>query len=91
MPLLHSSGAGSAQPAVAAHAVHAGPDGGAVDQAMHDAEEALITTRAASPKGVAGKLTEVMIITGCDEHPQYYETRLLRSALPDLARLGGRA
>lgn len=90
MPLLHSSGAVSAQPAVAAHAVHAGPGGG-VEQAMHDAEEALIATRAASPKGVAGKLTEVITVTGCDEHPHYYETRLLRSALADLAGLGGRA
>ena len=55
------------------------------------AEEALIAARAASPAGVGAKLVELAGHEGWFAHPDYYQTRLIHSALADLKGLEGRS
>ena len=55
------------------------------------AEDALIATHASSHAGVGAKLVELAAHQGWFAQPEHYETRLLHSALTDLARLEGRS
>ena len=55
------------------------------------AEDALIATRAASPAGVGAKVVELAGHEGWFAHPEYYQTRLVHSALADLRGLEGRS
>ena len=63
----------------------------AVGRDVAPAEEALIAARAAGPAGIAAKLMERAAHQGWFAQPEHYETRLIHSALAELARLEGRA
>ena len=55
------------------------------------AEDALIATHASSHAGVGAKLVELAAHEGWFAHPEYYQTRLIHSALTDLKGLEGRS
>ena len=55
------------------------------------AEDALIATRASSPAGVGAKLVELAAHQGWFATPDFYQTRLIHSALTDLKGLEGRS
>ena len=55
------------------------------------AEDALIATRASSPAGVGAKLVELAGHEGWFANPDFYQTRLVHSALADLRGLEGRS
>ena len=54
------------------------------------AEDALIATRASSHAGVGAKLVELAAHEGWFATPDFYQTRLIHSALADLKGLEGR-
>ena len=54
-------------------------------------ERTIVATPATSPAGIAAKLKELVHHMGWFAEPHHYETRLCRSALDDLERMGGRA
>ena len=54
------------------------------------AEDALIATRASSHAGVGAKLVELAAHQGWFATPDFYQTRLIHSALTDLKGLEGR-
>lgn len=54
-------------------------------------KQAIIATPATSPAGIAAKLKELTHHMGWFADPHCYETRLCRSALDDLDRMGDRA
>ena len=54
------------------------------------AEDALIATRASSHAGVGAKLVELAGHEGWFATPDFYQTRLIHSALTDLKGLEGR-
>ena len=55
------------------------------------AEDALIATRASSHAGVGAKLVELAAHQGWFATPDFYQTRLIHSALADLRGLEGRS
>ena len=59
-------------------------------RAVAAAEDALIATRASSHAGVGAKLVELAAHQGWFATPDYYQTRLIHSALADLKGLEGR-
>ena len=81
--------------ALTAYEGYDGDFGAAAYHAMRDeahaAEWALIDVPATSPAGVACKLRELAAHQGWFAQPEHYETRLIHSALADLARMEGRA
>ena len=89
---LSEAGA-SPDPAVAAYhrlraAVAARPyDPGTIAAA----EAALIATHASSPAGVGAKLVELATHEDWFDEPDYYQTRIIHSALADLKGLEGRS
>ena len=87
-PALCGPGAGTDPAVVAYHRLRAAEAAG---RDAAPAEEALIAARAAGPAGVAAKLMELAAHQGWFAQPEHYETRLLHSALTDLARLEGRS
>ena len=59
-------------------------------RAVAAAEDALIATRASSHAGVGAKLVELAGHEGWFATPDFYQTRLIHSALTDLKGLEGR-
>ena len=59
--------------------------------AIGELEERLIATRATTPLGVVGKLGELVEHLGWNSGETCYESRLCRSAVKDLERMGSMA
>ena len=60
-------------------------------QAIGELEERLIATPATTPLGVVGKLRELVEHHGWHRDDTCYESRLCRSAVKDLERMGSMA
>ena len=89
---LSEAGA-SPDPAVAAyHRLRAADAARPYDPGkVASAEDALIATHASSHAGVGAKLVELAAHQGWFATPDFYQTRLIHSALADLKGLEGRS
>ena len=87
-----SKAAPSPDPAVAAyHRLRAADAARPYDPGkVASAENALIATRASSHAGVGAKLVELAAHQGWFATPDFYQTRIIHSALTDLKSLEGR-